>query len=110
MLRILDDAGNVLPRGTIGEIFSLHRRPPDFSYHDQPEKRMEIEHDGFIASGDVGYIDEDGYVFISDRKRDMVISGGVNIYPAKIEATLHALPGVHDFAVFGIPDDDSARL
>ena len=57
-----------------------------------------------ITSGDVGYIDEDGYVFICDRKRDMVISGGVNIYPAEIEAVLHAVPGVHDCAVFGIPD------
>lgn len=106
MLRILDDAGNVLPRGTIGEIYSRSTGSPDFSYHNKPEKRIEIERDGFITSGDVGYIDEDGYVFISDRKRDMVISGGVNIYPAEIEAALHALPGVHDCAVFGIPDDE----
>ena len=68
------------------------------------EKRAEIDRQGFITSGDVGYIDEDGYVFICDRKRDMVISGGVNIYPAEIEAVLHAVPGVHDCAVFGIPD------
>ncbi|QDW37954.1 AMP-binding protein [Bradyrhizobium sp. KBS0727] len=106
LLRILDDAGNVLPRGTIGEIYSRSTGSPDFSYHNKPEKRIEIERDGFITSGDVGYIDEDGYVFISDRKRDMVISGGVNIYPAEIEAALHALPGVHDCAVFGIPDDE----
>ncbi|MFZ5735249.1 MAG: AMP-binding enzyme, partial [Pseudomonadota bacterium] len=58
------------------------------------------------TSGDVGYIDEDGYVFISDRKRDMVISGGVNIYPAEIEAVLHGVAGVHDCAVFGIPDPE----
>ncbi len=77
---------------------------PDFTYHNKPEKRAEIDRDGFITSGDVGYIDADGYVFICDRKRDMVISGGVNIYPAEIEAALHALPGVHDCAVFGIPD------
>jgi long-chain acyl-CoA synthetase len=57
-----------------------------------------------ITSGDVGYLDEDGYLFICDRKRDMVISGGVNIYPAEIEAVLHILPGVLDCAVFGIPD------
>ncbi len=106
MLRILDDAGNILPRGTIGEIYSRSTGSPDFSYHNKPEKRIEIERDGFITSGDVGYIDDDGYVFISDRKRDMVISGGVNIYPAEVEAALHALPGVHDCAVFGIPDDD----
>ncbi len=106
MLRILDDAGNILPRGTIGEIYSRSTGSPDFSYHNKPEKRIEIERDGFITSGDVGYIDEDGYVFISDRKRDMVISGGVNIYPAEVEAALHGLPGVHDCAVFGIPDEE----
>src|SRR5258707_15539997 len=78
----------------------------DFPYHNKPERRAEIERDGFITSGDVGYIDEDGYVFICDRKRDMVISGGVNIYPAEIEAVLHAIPGVRDCAVFGIPDDE----
>ena len=77
---------------------------PDFTYHNKPEKRTEIDREGFITSGDVGYIDADGYVFICDRKRDMVISGGVNIYPAEIEAALHAIPGVHDCAVFGIPD------
>src|SRR5258707_3257515 len=52
----------------------------------------------------MGYLDEDGYLFVADRKSDMVISGGVNIYPAEIEAVLHGLPGVHDCAVFGIPD------
>ena len=77
---------------------------PDFTYHNKPDKRAEIDRDGFITSGDVGYLDEDGYVFICDRKRDMVISGGVNIYPAEIEAVLHAVPGVQDCAVFGIPD------
>jgi long-chain acyl-CoA synthetase len=105
-LRFLDEDGHVLPPGNIGEIYSRSVDSPDFSYHNKPEKRIEIERDGFITSGDVGYIDEDGYVFISDRKRDMVISGGVNIYPAEIEAALHGLPGVHDCAVFGIPDDD----
>ncbi|MDU6137815.1 AMP-binding enzyme, partial [Bradyrhizobium sp.] len=76
----------------------------DFTYHNKPEKRAEIDRDGFITSGDVGYMDAEGYVFLCDRKRDMVISGGVNIYPAEIEAVLHAVPGVHDCAVFGIPD------
>jgi long-chain acyl-CoA synthetase len=56
-----------------------------------------------VSIGDVGYLDEDGYLFLCDRKHDMVISGGVNIYPAEIEATLLALPGVRDCAVFGIP-------
>ena len=103
-LRFIGDDGRVLPQGEIGEIYSRISANPDFTYHNKPEKRTEIERDGFITSGDVGYIDADGYVFLCDRKRDMVISGGVNIYPAEIEAVLHAIPGVHDCAVFGIPD------
>src|ERR1700754_2901768 len=105
-LRFIGDDGKVLPQGEIGEIYSRIAGNPDFTYHNRPEKRAEIDRDGFITSGDVGYIDEDGYVFICDRKRDMVISGGVNIYPAEIEAALHAVPGVHDCAVFGIPDEE----
>src|SRR5229473_296150 len=105
-LRFLGDHGDPLPQGEIGEIYSRVAGNPDFTYHNKPEKRAEIERDGFITSGDVGYIDDDGYVFICDRKRDMVISGGVNIYPAEIEAALHAVAGVHDCAVFGIPDEE----
>jgi long-chain acyl-CoA synthetase len=105
-LRFVDEDGRILPQGEIGEIYSRIAGNPDFTYHNKPEKRAEIERDGFITSGDVGYIDQDGYVFICDRKRDMVISGGVNIYPAEIEAALHAVPGVHDCAVFGIPDNE----
>jgi long-chain acyl-CoA synthetase len=102
-LRFVGDDGRLLPQG---EIYSRISGNPDFTYHNRPEKRAEIDREGFITSGDVGYIDEDGYVFICDRKRDMVISGGVNIYPAEIEAALHAVPGVHDCAVFGIPDEE----
>jgi long-chain acyl-CoA synthetase len=105
-LRFVGDDGSVLPQGEIGEIYSRISGNPDFTYHNKPEKRAEIERDGFITSGDVGYIDADGYVFICDRKRDMVISGGVNIYPAEIEAALHSVAGVHDCAVFGIPDEE----
>ncbi|BAM91012.1 long-chain-fatty-acid-CoA ligase [Bradyrhizobium oligotrophicum S58] len=103
-LRFLGEDGRILPQGEIGEIYSRIAANPDFTYHNKPEKRAEIDRDGFITSGDVGYIDPDGYVFLCDRKRDMVISGGVNIYPAEIEAVLHAVPGVHDCAVFGIPN------
>ena len=105
-LRIYDDAGNILPPGQIGEIYGRCGGYPDFTYQGKPEKRAEVERDGLITSGDVGYLDEEGYLFICDRKRDMVISGGVNIYPAEIEAVLHSLPDVHDCAVFGIPDEE----
>jgi long-chain acyl-CoA synthetase len=105
-LRVIGEDGRLLPPGEIGEIYSRIPGNPDFTYHNKPEKRAEIDRDGFITSGDVGYLDADGYLFLCDRKRDMVISGGVNIYPAEIEAALHAVAGVHDCAVFGIPDDE----
>ena len=105
-LRIHDDAGRELPPGEIGEIYCSLDGAADFTYHGLPDKRREIERDGLVTLGDVGYLDEDGYLFLCDRKRDMVISGGVNIYPAEIEAALLALPGVRDCAVFGIPDDE----
>ena len=62
--------------------------------------------DDFFTVGDAGYLDEEGYLFLCDRKSDMIISGGVNVYPAEIEAALGGHPGVADAAVFGIPDDD----
>jgi len=103
-LRILDEQGRRLPAGAVGEIFTRASELPDFTYHNRPDERVAVDRDGFITSGDVGYIDRDGYLFLCDRKRDMVISGGVNIYPAEIEAVLLAIPGVKDCAVFGIPD------
>ena len=96
--------GGCCRTGEIGEIFTRFAGLPDFTYHNKPDERAEIDRDGFITSGDVGYLDADGYLFLCDRKRDMVISGGVNIYPAEIEAVLLALAGVKDCAVFGIPD------
>src|SRR4029450_7951521 len=92
------------PLGQIGETFARCDGYPDLTYHNLPDKRAEVERDGFITGGDLGYIAQDAHLFVCDPKRDMVISGGVNIYPAEIEAVLHAIPGVLDCAVFGIPD------
>jgi long-chain acyl-CoA synthetase len=103
-VRIYDDGGKRLGPGEIGEVYTRLEFLPEFTYHQLPDKRAEIDRDGFITSGDVGYLDEAGYLFLCDRKRDMVISGGVNIYPAEIEAVLINCPGVKDCAVFGIPD------
>ena len=77
---------------------------PDFTYINRPDDRRAIDRDGLVAVGDVGYFDRDGFLYICDRKSDMVISGGVNVYPAEIEAVLITMPGVADCAVFGIPD------
>jgi long-chain acyl-CoA synthetase len=105
-IRIYDDGGRPLGPGEVGEVYTRFAFLPEFSYHGLPEKRAEIEREGFITSGDVGFLDEAGYLFLCDRKRDMVISGGVNIYPAEIEAVLVGCPGVKDCAVFGIPDSE----
>lgn len=104
-IRILDGGGRALPAGEIGEIYS--RFPMmDFTYNGSPEARAAIDREGYITSGDMGYFDQDGYLFIADRAKDMVISGGVNIYPAEIEAVLHNYPGIRDCAVFGAPDEE----
>ena len=105
-VKVLDGAGRQLPPRETGEVYVWLHGMPDFTYHGMPEKRQEIECDGLISLGDMGYLDEDGYLFLCDRKHDMVISGGVNIYPAEIEAVLLALPEVRDCAVFGIPHEE----
>jgi long-chain acyl-CoA synthetase len=106
-VRILDDAGRALGPGLVGEIVAGSvTRTNDFTYHRDEAKRREADRNGLFAPGDVGYFDEHGYLYLCDRKIDMVISGGVNIYPAVIEAELHKLPAVADCAVFGIPDQE----
>ena len=80
---------------------------PDFDYHGKAEARAEAGRDGLVSVGDVGYLDATATCFpLCDRKRDMVISGGVNIYPAEIENALIGMDGVRDCAVFGVPDDE----
>jgi long-chain acyl-CoA synthetase len=105
-IRVFDPDGRLLTAGETGEIYI---RPPGywpgFTYLGQEDRRREIERDGYFTIGDVGRVDDDGFLHLSDRARDMVISGGVNIYPAEIEACLLELSGVRDVAVFGIPDD-----
>jgi long-chain acyl-CoA synthetase len=105
-LRILDEQGRELPPGKVGLIYARQPAYPDFSYNNNPSARAALERDGLWTLGDMGYVDEDGYLFICDRASDMVISGGVNIYPAEIEAVLHGMPGVHDCAVFGVPSEE----
>jgi long-chain acyl-CoA synthetase len=105
-LRVIDEAGEDVPPGTIGEVIGRGLRGADFTYQNAPEKRASMEKYGLITPGDVGYFDADGFLYLCDRKNDMIISGGANIYPAEIEAELHKLPGVADCAVFGIPDDE----
>ena len=106
VLKILDDAGRELPVGEAGEVFMWNSTQPGFTYHGMEDERREVEREGLVTCGDIGYLDEDGYLYLCDRKKDMVISGGVNIYPSEIEAALIGMDGVKDCAVFGIPDED----
>ncbi len=92
--------------GESGEVFVRARANSDFTYYGKSEARAEIERDGLITCGDIGFLDADGFLYLCDRARDMIISGGVNIYPIEIEACLLKLDGVADCAVFGIPDEE----
>jgi long-chain acyl-CoA synthetase len=69
-----------------------------------------MENDGYLDIGDIGYLDHDGFLYLNDRSTDMIISGGVNIYPAEIDACLLELDGVRDAAVFGVPDEDFGEV
>lgn len=99
------DDGKPVPEGEPGEIYMRVPAYADFTYLNHESKRQGVERDGLISVGDVGYL-KNGRLYLCDRRSDMVISGGTNIYPAEIEMVLTQCPGVHDCAVFGIPDDD----
>ncbi|MEY9437340.1 AMP-binding protein [Bradyrhizobium elkanii] len=103
-LRIYDEEGGEVAAGGVGEIYLRTEAYSDFTYHGRPEQRAQVDRAGLVTCGDIGYLDADGFLYICDRKRDMVISGGVNIYPAEIENVLVNCPGVRDCAVFGVPD------
>jgi long-chain acyl-CoA synthetase len=104
-VRILDDDGQDL---RVGEPGNVYMRPSAgmFAYHNDPDKTREAFRGEFFSVGDVGYLDEEGWLFLTDRKPDVIISGGVNIYPAEIEAQLMLHPSVADAAVIGVPDAD----
>jgi long-chain acyl-CoA synthetase len=106
VIEIVDEQGRKVPTGESGEVYMWLDAWPDFTYAGDEEKRRAVERNGLVTCGDIGYLDADGYLYLNDRRSDMVISGGVNIYPAEIEACLQSLPGVRDCAVFGIPDDE----
>ena len=104
-MRILGDEGEELPRGQTGTI-SVRGAMIMKGYWNRPdETAAALSPDGWLDTGDVGYIDEEGYVFIVDRKKDMVISGGENIYCAEVERVMGEMPGVMECAAFGVPDD-----
>ncbi|WP_431774402.1 acyl-CoA synthetase [Streptomyces cucumeris] len=104
-LAVFDDDGERLPAGAVGTVY-MKMSTGGFSYHQDEGKTRKNRIGDYFTVGDLGLLDEDGYLFLRDRKIDMIISGGVNIYPAEIEAALLTHPAVADAAVFGVPHDD----
>ena len=109
-LRVQDDAGHALP---VGEVGGIQVKGPNVfqGYWQMPEKTAEeFTADGYFKTGDVGRIDESGYVSIVGRSKDLIISGGFNVYPAEIESFLNELPGVAESAVVGVPHPDFGEV
>ncbi|MCY3960255.1 MAG: acyl-CoA synthetase [bacterium] len=107
-LHICDDDGQELPTGEPGLVYFDQETPP-FEYHGDPEKTKDSRHpenSSWTTVGDIGYVDEEGYLYLTDRATFMIISGGVNIYPQEIEACFALHPKVADVAVFGLPDEE----
>ncbi|WP_414636071.1 acyl-CoA synthetase [Actinophytocola sp.] len=105
VVSVLDPDGNPLPPGEPGLVY-MRMGTATFEYHKDEVKTRAARVGDLFTLGDIGYLDEDGYLFLCDRKSDMIISGGVNIYPAEIEGELSCHPKVADVAVFGVPNDD----
>ena len=108
-IRLIDEAGHEVPRGEAGEVVG-HSAGMMIGYHDQPEKTREAEwYDAsgkrFIRTGDIGRFDADGFLILFDRRKDMIISGGFNIYPSDLEGVLRKHPAVHEAAVVGVPSE-----
>jgi acyl-CoA synthetase (AMP-forming)/AMP-acid ligase II len=104
-VHVLDDDGKPLPAGEIGTLYFSGGEP--FEYHGDPTKTAETRsREGYATVGDVGYVDEDGYVYLTDRKAHMIITGGVNVYPQETENVLVVHPKVYDAAVIGVPNDE----
>lgn len=104
-IKVIDEAGNSVPTGTVGEVAtrSVANMP---GYWKLPEATAStIGDDGWLRTGDAGYLDEDGYLYIHDRVKDMIISGAENIYPAEVESAVYGHPAVAEVAVIGIPDE-----
>lgn len=101
---IKDTDGNILPNGVIGEI--CIKSPSNMlGYWKRPESTASTLVDGWVHTGDAGYKDDDGYIYVQDRIKDMIVSGGENVYPAEVESALFGMEGIADVAVIGVPDD-----
>ena len=110
-LAIRDETGHDLPVGETGLVYvSPMPGMPKFEYHNAPEKTAEAWQGDFFSVGDLGWLDDDGYLFLADRRVDLILRGGVNIYPAEVEHGLASHPDVVDSAVFGLPDERLGQI
>lgn len=103
-IKIIDEAGNEVPTGTVGEIATRSSKNMRGYWNNPEATAATIDADGWLRTGDAGYLDADGYLYIHDRVKDMIISGGENVYPAEVENALYSHPKVADVAVIGVPD------
>ena len=103
-VKVVDEQGNELPRGEIGELV-VHSPSNMSGYWNLPEATASSLVDGWMHTGDAATMDEDGYVYIQDRIKDMIISGGENVYPAEVESAIYGHPAIAEVAVIGVPDD-----
>ncbi len=105
-MKVVDEAGNELPREEIGEIVARGPRVMSGYWKDEDKTEETIDKEGWVHTGDMGYVDEDGYFFLSGRVTDMIIRGGENIAPEEVEAALRSHPKIEDVAVIGVPDEE----
>lgn len=108
LMRILDPDGNEVPPGEVGEIYFMPPTGPGTTYYYLGAEAK--AHEGWETIGDLGYIDADGYLYLVDRRTDMIVTGGANVFPAEVESAIEAQPGVRSCAVIGLPDDDLGQL
>ncbi|GAA4662188.1 AMP-binding protein [Gordonia humi] len=112
VVHICDDEGADLPVGEVGTVY-FERDEMPFAYHNDPDKTAAAQHpkhDNWATTGDLGYLDDDGFLYLTDRKAFVIISGGVNIYPQEAENVLINHPAVYDVGVIGLPDDDLGEV
>jgi long-chain acyl-CoA synthetase len=106
LVKVADDDGNALAPGEIGLVFLRTQPSTKFDYYGDAEKTANAYRGEYFTLGDMGYVDVDGYLFLTDRSTNLIISGGVNIYPAEIDAVLLQHPAVFDVATIGVPDEE----
>ncbi|MEO7158392.1 MAG: AMP-binding protein, partial [Vicinamibacterales bacterium] len=108
-VRFIDSEGRDVPFGEVGELWVKGPQVMQ-GYWQRPDETARVLHDGWLATGDIARMDEDGYILIVDRKKDMILVSGFNVYPNEVEAVIATLPGVSDTAVVGVPDDETGEI